>query len=93
MFRLRRKYLYVFMGTKLLWNLATMMCPMIPYTTFSLFLSSDWCFFPSKQDRKNFFLKLKTPLILKKRLKLNLLINFRNTLQGSHALLSFLRFD
>ncbi|KAM7431531.1 Protein deglycase DJ-1zDJ-1 [Porites harrisoni] len=55
------------MGTKLLWNLATMMCPMIPYTTFSLFLSSDWCFFPSKQDRKIFFLTLKTPLILKKR--------------------------
>ena len=77
------------MGSKLLCNLATIMCPMIPYTTFSFFLSSDWCFFSSLQNRKIFFLKLKTPFILKERLKLDLLINFRNTLQGSHALSSF----
>ena len=88
------------MGTKLLWNLATMMCPMIPHTTLNYdttrfqFVSLVWLVFLFVQAAEgNFLFKLKTPFILKERLKLNLLINFRNTLQGSDALLSHLRFN
>ena len=46
------------MGTKLLWNLATMMCPMIPYTTFSYvqLVSLVWLVFLSVQaGQEKFF--------------------------------------
>ena len=46
------------MGTRLLWNLATMMCPMIPYTTFSYvqLVSLVWLVFLSVQaGQEKFF--------------------------------------